>query len=42
MEKDGSSALVVEKDAREGTATMLVLLDESGAVIDKMPETVGG
>ena len=40
--KDGSAALVVEQDAREGTATMLVLLDESGAVIDKMPVTVGG
>ncbi|MBV8554633.1 MAG: hypothetical protein JO116_03645 [Planctomycetaceae bacterium] len=40
--KDGSAALVVEQDAREGTATMLVLLDESGAVIDKRPVTVGG
>jgi hypothetical protein len=33
---------VVSDDAREGTATTLVLLDASGTVIDKMPVTVGG
>lgn len=38
---DGSVALVVEKDEREGSATILVLLDTTGAVIDKMPVTVG-
>ena len=40
--KEGSAALVVAEDALDGTATMLVLLDDSGAVIDKMPVTVGG
>ena len=38
---DGSAALIVEDDEREGRATILVLLDASGAVIDKMPVTVG-
>jgi hypothetical protein len=32
---------VVADDSREGTATTLVLIDASGAVIDKMPVTVG-
>ena len=36
------SALVVEDDTREGTATTLVLLDAAGTVIDKTPVTVGG
>jgi hypothetical protein len=40
--KDGTAALVVADDAREGTATNLVLLDASGTVIDKMPVTIGG
>ena len=40
--QDGTAALVVEDDEREGTATTLVLLDASGAAIDKMPVTVGG
>lgn len=40
--KDGTVALVVEDDTREGTATMLVLLDPAGNVLEKMPVTVGG
>jgi hypothetical protein len=39
--KDGTVALVVEDDAREGTAAILVLVDQSGTVLDKMPVTVG-
>jgi hypothetical protein len=39
---DGSVALVVVDDRREGNATNLVLLDGGGNVIDKMPVTVGG
>ena len=42
VSKDGTAALVVANDARDGTATTLVLIDASGAVIDKMPVTVGG
>jgi hypothetical protein len=38
---DGSVSLVVEKDSRAGTATILVLLDHSGKVIDKTPVTIG-
>jgi hypothetical protein len=40
--KDGTVALVVEDDTREGSATTLVLLDASGNVLDKMLVTVGG
>jgi hypothetical protein len=40
--KDGTGTLLVENDAREGTATNLVLLDASGGVIEKMPVNVGG
>lgn len=40
--KDGAAALVVDKDDREGTAAVLVLLDAGGNVIDKTPVTVGG
>jgi hypothetical protein len=41
--KDGMVSLVIkpENDAREGTATILVLLDHAGNVIDKSPVTVG-
>jgi hypothetical protein len=39
--RDGTAALVVADDSREGTATMLVLLDAIGNVIDKLPVTVG-
>jgi hypothetical protein len=41
--KDGSVSLVVKAkyDAREGTATTLVLLDQVGNVLDKSPVTVG-
>jgi hypothetical protein len=39
---DGTAALVVTDDGREGTATLLVLLDPAGNVIDKSPVTVGG
>ena len=40
--KDGSVALVVEDDSREGSATTLVLLDGDGNVIEKKLVTVGG
>jgi len=40
--KDGSVALVVEDDKREGSATTLVLLDASGSVLDKTLVAVGG
>jgi hypothetical protein len=42
--KDGTVSLVVkaEYDSREGTASMLVLLDPAGNVLEKMPVTVGG
>jgi hypothetical protein len=40
--KDGSAALVVEDDRREGTAAILVLLDGADNVVEKMPVTVGG
>ena len=39
--QDGTVALVVEDDTREGTATMLVLLDSGGTVVDKTAVTVG-
>jgi hypothetical protein len=38
---DGAVALVVEDDAREGTAAMLVLIDTGGTVVDKQAVTVG-
>ena len=38
---DGTVAFVVEDDTHEGRAAILVLLDATGAVIDKMPVTVG-
>jgi hypothetical protein len=38
---DGALALVVEDDAREGTAAMLVLIDSGGMVVDKRAVTVG-
>jgi hypothetical protein len=42
--KDGAASLVVkpELDSREGTASLLVLLDSAGNVLEKMPVTVGG
>ena len=41
--KDGTVSLVVKAkyDTREGTATTLVLLDQTGSVVDKAPVTVG-
>jgi hypothetical protein len=39
---DGTAALVVEDDTREGTSTTLVLLDPAGAVVEKLPLVVGG
>lgn len=39
--KDGSVAVVVTNESREGTATTLVLLDQVGNVLDKAPVTVG-
>ena len=40
--QDGTVALVVADDRREGSATTLVLLDPAGNVLEKMPVTVGG
>ena len=42
VSQDGTVALVVTDDAREGSATTLVLLDTAGNVLDRMPVTVGG
>jgi hypothetical protein len=42
VSQDGTVALVVADDAREGSATTLVLLDAAGNVLDRMPVTVGG
>src|SRR5262249_20877243 len=39
---DGTVAIPVVDDRREGDATNLVLLDASGNVLDKRPVTVGG
>ena len=39
--QDGMVSLVVQDVSREGTATLLVLVDQSGGVLDKMPVTVG-
>jgi hypothetical protein len=41
---DGTASLTVkaEFDSREGSASMLVLLDPAGSVLDKTPVTVGG
>ena len=39
---DGNVALVVEDDGREGSSTILVLLDPAGVVVEKMPLVVGG
>jgi len=39
--KDGTIALFVVDDSREGTATNLVLLDASGTVLEKMLLNVG-
>ena len=41
VSKDGSVALVVTNESREGTATTLVLLDHAGNILDKSPVTVG-
>lgn len=38
---DGAVALVVEDDARQGTAAMLVLIDTAGAAVDKTAVTIG-
>lgn len=39
--KDGAASLVVTNEARQGTATILVLLDQVGNILDKSPVTVG-
>jgi hypothetical protein len=39
--QDGAVAFVVENDAREGTAAILVLIDSGGEVVDKKAVTVG-
>ena len=38
---DGEVSLIVDKDESQGSATLLVLLDALGNVLDKMPVTVG-
>ena len=38
---DGTAALVVTDDGREGSAAILVLVDETGTILDKMAVTVG-
>jgi hypothetical protein len=40
--RDGNVALVVPDDSREGSSTMLVLIDSAGSVVEKMPIVVGG
>ena len=40
--KDGSVAIVVEDESREGSATSLVLLDAGGNVIEKVLVVVSG
>ncbi len=40
--KDGSVAIVVEDESREGSATSLVLLDANGNVIEKVLVVVSG
>ncbi|MGE3541191.1 MAG: hypothetical protein AB7N91_27635 [Candidatus Tectimicrobiota bacterium] len=42
LHPDGTVALVVTDDGREGSATTLVVLDATGTVLDRMPVTVGG
>src|SRR5271157_164234 len=37
----GEVSLVVEDDSHEGTSAMVVVLDPSGNVLDRMPTTVG-
>jgi hypothetical protein len=39
---DGTVSLVVDDDSLIGSAVMVVLLDESGSVVDKFATTVGG
>jgi hypothetical protein len=39
---DGTVALVVADDSREGSGTTMVLLDASGKVVDKLALAVGG
>jgi hypothetical protein len=39
--QNGEVALVVEDDAREGAAAILVLIDTGGSVVDKTAVTVG-
>ena len=41
VSKEGSVSLVVTNASRAGTATMLVLLDQTGNILDKSPVTVG-
>ena len=41
LEHDGSCAILVTTEGREGTATTLVLLDRSGRILDRKPLTVG-
>lgn len=39
--KDGSVSLIVTDENKQGSATLLLLLDHAGNVIDKSPVTVG-
>ncbi len=41
LSAEGKATILVENDQREGTAAILVLLDQTGTVLEKMPVTVG-
>ena len=41
VSQDGAVAFVVEDDARQGTAAILVLIDSGGTVVDQRAVTVG-
>jgi len=41
LSAEGKATILVENDQREGTAAILVLLDQTGTVLEKMPITVG-
>ena len=42
IDSKGRAALLVADESLEGTAATLVILDETGRVLCKMPTTVGG
>lgn len=42
FDSEGRAGLVVENEDLAGTATTLVVLDQSGRAVGKQPTTVGG